>query len=467
MSTILPASKSLREESSFRDARSGFVFRRDNTLYRQINHPTQPAYDHLMASGLYKLLVDKDLLIPHQEVDIPPADPATAWKIIAPEQIAFIAHPYEWTFGQLKDAALATLQIQTLALEHGMILKDASAYNIQFHHARPTLIDTLSLELYQDRQTWPAYRQFCQHFMAPLALMARRDLRLGQLSRLHIDGVPLDLASQLLPRRTRLSLGLQAHIHLHAAAQKRYADRGTQAKRASMSKFSLQSLMTHLSKTVQRLKLADRSSTWSDYYDQTNYAPADLDHKQQLVEQFLDEVHPQTVWDLGSNTGRFSFAAASHASQVIGFEADPIAAEIAYRRCRELKTTNVLPLVQDLTNPSPALGFDHRERPSLEARGPADCAMMLALIHHLAIANNVPLPRLAQWAARLCRWLIIEFVPKSDSQVQRLLAGREDIFPDYAQDPFERDFTQHFDIRHRAPIGQTPRTLYLMQRRQQ
>src|SRR6185295_13694272 len=120
-----------------------------------------------------------------------------------PEPIPFVSYPYEWSFGELKAAALATLEIEGRAVAHGMGLKDASAYNIQFRGVRPVLVDTLSFERLEREAPWVAYRQFCQHFLAPLALMSRRDVRLSQLLRIYIDGVPLDLASELLPGRSR------------------------------------------------------------------------------------------------------------------------------------------------------------------------------------------------------------------------------------------------------------------------
>jgi hypothetical protein len=175
-----------------------------------------------MESGLYAKLVKAGLLISHTEsgdgLAYQPADTALAFRTLRPERVDFISYPYEWSFGELKDAALATLSIQKRALKLGMSLKDASAYNIQFHGGKPTLIDTLSFEIYKEGEPWVAYRQFCQHFLAPLALMAYRDIRLSQLMRIYIDGVPLDLASALLPIRTRWNLGLATHIHLHASA---------------------------------------------------------------------------------------------------------------------------------------------------------------------------------------------------------------------------------------------------------
>ncbi len=166
-------------------------------LYRQVNRKYEQEYVRLMESGLYEKLVKAKLLIPHIEVDNVEAESGERFKIIQPERVPFISYPYEWSFGQLKDAALATLSIQKRALKLGMSLKDASAYNIQFVRGKATLIDTLSFELYKEGQPWVAYRQFCQHFLAPLALMALKDVRLSQLLRVYIDGVPLDLASEL------------------------------------------------------------------------------------------------------------------------------------------------------------------------------------------------------------------------------------------------------------------------------
>src|SRR5215216_6396727 len=221
--------------ASFRDP-SGFLFARDGVLYRQVNRKYEQEYTRLMESGLYDKLVKAGLLVSHVEVDHAPAEAALAYKIIQPERVPFISYPYEWSFGQLKDAALATLSIQRRALKVGMSLKDASAYNIQFVRGKATLIDTLSFEIYKEGQPWVAYRQFCQHFLAPLALMATRDIRLNQLLRVYIDGIPLDLASELLPGKTRLNFGLLTHVHLHASAQKRYSGADVKSQGGSMSK---------------------------------------------------------------------------------------------------------------------------------------------------------------------------------------------------------------------------------------
>ncbi|HNB54637.1 MAG TPA: hypothetical protein PK530_22000, partial [Anaerolineales bacterium] len=301
------AETSSRVHASFRDP-SGFLFRREGTLYRQINPVYRENYETLMASGLYQKLVKKHALLAHEEVDVP-AWTATAYKVIQPRELAFISYPYEWSFSQLKDAALLTLSIQKQAFAAGMVLKDSSAYNIQFDLAtgKPVLIDTLSFERYTGGP-WVAYRQFCQHFLIPLALMAYKDVRLSQLMRVYIDGIPLDLGSQLLPRKTRLNFGLAVHIHAHAAAQRQYAGKKveTQTQTRQMNQNSFLGLMDSLEKTVRALSWNPQGTEWGDYTDNTNYSSAAMAHKKRLVEGFLKEIAPESVWDLGANTGEFS-----------------------------------------------------------------------------------------------------------------------------------------------------------------
>jgi hypothetical protein len=446
--------------ASFRDP-SGFLFSMGNFLYRQVNQAYREDYDHLVSSGLYRKLVDAGLLIPHQEVTIDPVKQDLAYKVIQPEPVHFISYPYEWSFSQLKDAALTTLKIQKYSLECGMSLKDSSAYNIQFHQGRPLLIDTLSFEIYREGKPWDPYRQFCQHFLAPLSLMAFRDVRLGQLERVYIDGVPLDLASSLLPRRTRFVMPLQIHIHLHAASQKHYAGKSVEMSR-KFSRVALLGLIDSLESGVRGLCWSPAGTEWGDYYDETNYSSEGLQHKEQLVTEFLRQIHPASVWDLGANTGRFSRLASQNNIPTLAFDIDPGAVEKAYLECVARGEKNLLPLLLDLTNPSPSIGWHNRERMSLLERAPADAVLALALIHHLAISNNVPLDRLASFFSDLGKWLIIEFVPKSDSQVQRLLATRKDIFLDYTIEMFENVFSDKFIIHRNEAIPGTQRRLYLM-----
>ena len=457
---------STRLPASFRDP-SGFLFLDGGILYRQVNQIYAENYDLLMESGLYTGLVKAGVLISHKEVEQSPGKEGTAYKFLQPEIIPFISYPYEWSFSQYKDAALATLSIQKRALKRGMSLKDASAYNIQFLHGRPILVDTLSFEKYQEGQPWIAYKQFCQHFLAPLALMALRDVRLGQLMRLHIDGIPLDLASQLLPGTTRLNFGLLTHIHLHARAQKRFADSEiTRTKRRmSMSKQGMIGLIDSLHASVKKLHWDAGGTEWSNYYEITNYSDAAFEHKKETVEKWVSQVKPVSVWDLGANNGEFSRIASRAGIYTISSDIDPAAVEQNYLQTRKDKEKNLLPLWQDLTNPSAALGWAHRERDAFTQRGPADMVFALALVHHLAISNNVPLLKVAEYFAELCNWLVIEFVPKSDSQVLKLLQNREDIFENYTSEGFDEAFSEFFEIQERVNLKETDRVMYLYRKR--
>jgi SAM-dependent methyltransferase len=458
-----PSQSSGKLPASFRDP-SGFLFSRDGDLYRQVNRKYEREYTRLKESGLYEKLVKAGLLVSHSEVDLAPAEADSAYRILQPERVPFISYPYEWSFGQLRDAALATLSIQRRALKAGMSLKDASAYNIQFLRGKPTLIDTLSFEIYNEGLPWVAYRQFCQHFLAPLALMAFRDVRLNQLLRVYIDGIPLDLASELLPTRTRLNFGLLTHIHLHAGAQKRYAGADVKSRATTtFGKNAMTGLIDSLDETIRKMDWKPAGTEWGNYYDITNYSDAAFEQKKLLVREWARRVQPALVYDLGANTGVFSRIAGETGAYVISSDIDPAAVEQNYRQLKSDKTDNILPLLLDLTNPSPAMGWANQERDSFAGRGPADLVLALALIHHLAISNNVPLTEVAEVLARLGSWLVIEFVPKTDSQVQKLLVSREDIFPQYTREGFEAAFCQRFAIHEAVPLQESERVLYLMQ----
>jgi hypothetical protein len=448
---------------SFRDP-SGFLFRHDSILYRLVNDTYKEHYDALMTTGLYQELVEKKLLVPHQEVDPDFEIPNTAYKVIRPQNISFISYPYEWSFGQLKNAALATLEIERIALKYGVTLKDASAYNIQFIDGKPVLIDTLSFEKYRLGDPWIAYRQYCQHFLAPLMLMAYCDVRLGQLLKIYIDGVPLDLASSLLPKRSWANFGAITHIHLHAKSQKKHAAAYLPMQRPNMGQSALFGLIDNLSTTVSRLNWRPDGTEWADYYNDNNYAQSEFENKKKLIQDYLDLTKPFSVWDLGANVGLFSRLASQEGIFTVAFDIDPACVERNYLNVVKHDESCLLPLVLDLTNPSPGIGWANKERSTLIDRGPADMVFALALLHHLAISNNLPFNLIAGFFSRICNNLIIEYVPKKDSQVQRMLVNREDIFNEYTQEIFEMEFGQYFVTIRKDTVTNSSRTLYLMKR---
>jgi hypothetical protein len=450
---------------SFRDP-SGHVFSREGRLLRQVNASYAAHYDHLHASGLYDELVGRGVLVSHRETT-EAADRPGAYAVIAPQVVPFISYPFEWAFSQLKTAALTTLAIQRAAVEHGMVLKDASAYNIQFIGAAPLLIDTLSFERWQEGTPWVAYRQFCQHFLAPLALMSATDVRLGALSRLFIDGPPLDLASRLLPATSKFHPSLLVHLHLHARAQTKHGGGSLENKRQSSSftKRAMLGLVDHLESAISRLTYTPSGTTWVDYYDHTNYSAAAMSDKHKIVAAFVETERPSTVWDLGANTGAFSRTAADAGAYTIALDGDPAAVERHVLAGCERGEKRILPLVMDLANPTGALGWAHDERLSLASRGPADVVLALGLIHHLSLSNHVPFGMTADFLARIGRTLIIEFVPRTDSQVAAMLSRMPTADDRYTLEAFERAYQERFVILDAEPIPGSDRRLYRMHSR--
>ncbi len=449
-------------KGSFRDP-AGYVYRDDKgTLLRKVTAEGLADFDAADTAGVYDELIEAGLLVPHKLVGKRSADGLT----LAPKEVPVISYPFEWSFTMLKDAALATLEIQRRALAKGVSLKDASAYNIQFVDGKPQLIDTLSFEAYAEGKPWVAYGQFCRHFLAPLTLMAFVDIRLGQLSRDYIDGVPLDLAAKLLPRTARLRPSVLMHIVLHSKAQD---SKGGEHKTTStqVTKRNLLAIIESLERTVRSLGPKVSRTEWADYYQgNTNYTETAAAKKRKLVASFASAVPKlKTAIDFGGNDGHYSRVFSELGASTICADIDPFAVEANYRRVRSQNEEKLLPLLVDLTNPGGALGWANQEREALHERIRTDAVMALALIHHLAISNNLPLDMIAEYFSRFGGHLIIEFVPKKDSQVEKLLATRKDVFPHYDEKHFEQAFGSYYQLVKREQIAGTKRTLYLFKRK--
>ena len=450
-----------REASSFRDP-AGFLFWRDGRIYRHVCPAYSRQFELARSSGLYARCIDTGQLLPFEIAASSLSGPDSI-AVLEPRQLSTISYPYEWSFGQLKDAAILTLELQLEALKHGMLLKDASAYNVQFVDGRPCFIDHLSFDLVSDYGLWPAYGQFCRHFIAPLVLMAEIDLGLGKLSQLYLDGVPLPLASSLLPRRTWFRPGLAMHLHLHARMVSKHSSSKVEVRPLPPQRLAL--IAESLLGLVRKLSPKGQKTEWGAYYSDTNYVEGALDAKQQLVKDIVSRISPKVLWDLGGNNGHFSHAVRDLADEILCLDLDVAAVDQNYARCKNEQVKNVLPLVFDVSNPSAGIGFCNRERTPLEERSKPDMIMALALIHHLVIARNLPLAELASFFSDRAEYLIIEFVPKSDSQVQRLLLNRKDVFSDYTAEGFRSAFAAKFEILDERPILSSERSIFLMRRK--
>jgi ribosomal protein L11 methylase PrmA len=449
-------------EASYKDP-SGFVFTQNGVIYRQVNQLYRENYDLLFSSGVYKLLTDRGLLIKHTETDVSKRE--NVYKIIRPEQIPFISHPYEWSFSQLKDAALLTLTVQKIALSRGMILKDATPFNIQFFRGKPVFIDTLSFEKYREGLPWTPYRQFCEQFLAPLALYSYRDLRLKSLLIDSVGTISLDLAVKLLPWSAKINPGIFIHLVMHAQSQSRVvrvSDKTRQSR--NFTRLSMSGLIDSLEKTVENLKFPGYKTVWTDYagtggcpsYETGSYAA-----KKAAVKKFITLVKPEYVWDIGANTGDFSRIASGSGAFTVSMDFDPTVVESNYLQVKNKGETGILPLLMNVTNPTPGTGWINRERPGILDRPHPDTVLALAIIHHLAITGNIPLSKIAEFLASLCQNLIIEFVPKSDPQTQKLLHNREDIFDRYNEYEFLREFGIRFTLVNSEKLAGSDRTVYL------
>ncbi|MEZ5399593.1 MAG: hypothetical protein R2729_07970 [Bryobacteraceae bacterium] len=450
-STALPLA------GSFRDP-AGFVFVEEGAYKRVVAQAGHADYQRFMGSGLYAELAAARLIVPHVE-----EARGVETLILVPEQIPFISYPYEWCFSQLRDAALLTLDIQLHSLRRGMSLKDASAFNVQFRGARPVFIDTLSFEA-NAGGPWPAYDQFCRHFLAPLALMATRWDSFNQFLSASPEGLPLAMVSRLLPARTWFQPGLLMHIHLHARAQNNAAQGQPASTRTTPDRKA--ALAESLRSAIESLRPPRRSTAWSGYYEErSHYTPASEQFRREYVARTLLNARPELVFDLGANRGDYSRLTAELGFRCVAFEMDAACAETAYLEARRSAADLVLPLRMDLRNPSPGLGFHSRERMALHDRPRASMLLALAIIHHLRITGLAPFALISEYFAALGDHLLLEFVPKDDPMTALMLAHRTDIFDDFTLDGLRQAFHPLWELASVEPIPESPRTLCLFQLR--
>jgi len=450
-------------DSSFRDP-SGYIFNKDDIFYRVVNNSYKSNLDLLEESGLYKRLVKNNKILPYTNCKSIAIDSKDIYKILLPEQLKHTSYPYEWCFSQLKDAALLTLDIQENSLKHGMSLKDASAYNVQFHHGLPVMIDTLSFEKYKEGKPWVAYKQFCQHFLAPLVLSSYVDIKSIRLLQLFIDGIPLEYVVKQLSIKSILRPSVFMHIYLHAKAQNINSGKA-KLNNKNVSKVAVLGLIGSLRSLINSLEWTPAGTEWGEYYTDTNYSTLSMDKKHQVIDEIIDDFNPRSLWDIGGNNGEFTRLASNKGIVSTLFDIDYAAIEKSYRRTKIEKEENIASFVMDFTNPSPGVGWSNKERLSIVNRRSADMVLALALIHHLCISNNLPFNLVAEFFNRITlKYLVIEFVPKSDSQVKHLLKTREDIFVNYDQQGFESSFLELFNIIKSTKVENSDRIIYLMEK---
>ncbi|HEV3411049.1 MAG TPA: methyltransferase domain-containing protein [Puia sp.] len=450
--------------ASFRDP-AGFVFTIDDVIYRQVNRSYAELYEQLMKSGLYAKLTHDSFLIPHTEapdspIQSPNPDRQSHYKTLLPRKLSRLSYPGEWCPAQLRDAALLTLKIQRLAMEYNMTMKDATPFNIQFDNGSPIFIDTLSFDLYDPAKPWIAYRQFCECFLFPLYLHRYTQTGTGKISTAWPDGIPVPTTARLLPLKSRWNAGVWLHVFLQNHVGSRQPAASEQNLRFSKAKLS--NLIEHLQSIVTRLNPAGNNrSAWSNYYDETILGKAYLEEKERLFRQYLDDIEFADALDLGCNDGWFSKILTKTGAPVIAVDSDCQCIDKLYRD----RNPNILPLCVDLTNPTPATGFQNTERASFTDRAPSDLVTALALVHHLALHNNIPLSLIADYLSQLAKkYLIIEFIPLSDPKATELIARKQSPTIDYDAGHFESAFGRDFRIQRKDQVPGTERLLYLLKK---
>jgi SAM-dependent methyltransferase len=359
----------------------------------------------------------------------------------------------------LKDAALLQLELLIDALHENVILKDATPFNVQWKGTAPVFIDVTSFVRWRKGEPWAGYRQFCELQLYPLLLQAYKGVSFQPWLRGRIDGIETAEIARLFSWRDWLRPGILTQVVAQHRLQRQFASGAPrikqQLKEAGLQKSIILAAVERLRKLVGRLEWTPERSTWVDYASNNTYDEHSAGMKASFVEKRLATRRSGVVWDLGCNTGRFSKIAAKYADVVVAVDADHASIERLYHDLKREGARTVIPLVGNVADLSPALGWRALERQAFVDRGRPDVVLCLALVHHLAITANIPIHDLVQWLHGLGADLVIEFPLPHDPMVQQLLSAKDQRYDDYALDSFESSLTTYFDIRERLQLSES------------
>jgi len=446
------------------------VYEYGGRIIRTVTDRAIRDYLRVKDSGIIPWLISKGWLIKTIERDVAEFGLGNDVRaILEHPRLHFISYPYEWVFSALKRSALLHLDLHLAALERGVTLSDASAYNIQFQGPNPVFIDVLSLRPYREGEFWTGHRQFCEQFLNPLLLQSLAGVPYNAWFRGHLEGIPTEYLARVLPWRRKLNWRVFSHVTLLTRMQSNASKKSTEQlhklRDRKLTRNSYRALLEQLRNWIAGLQPGGASHTvWADYQKTQSYSAEERSKKKQFVMEFVRKVRPKLVWDLGCNIGDYSFTALdAGAGEVIGFDFDHPALETAFARARR-EDRNFLPIYLDAANPSPDQGWAQKERQGLVQRASADALIALAFEHHLCIGRNIPIPEFLRWLVSLAPTGVVEFIEKSDPTVQIMLAVREDIFSDYSLDSFRASLCRHARIVREEQISDTGRRLLWFER---
>jgi SAM-dependent methyltransferase len=453
-----------REPGSFRDPAST-VFYLDGRVLRGLDEQAAAEWRALQATSFFPRLLEQGRVCRTAPVAAPSGDGGWA-LVLEHERIPFVSYPYEWTFSMLRDAALLHLDVLLEALDEGVTMKDGYAYNVQWRGTDPVFIDVVSFERLRGGEPWAGYRQFCQTFLYPLLLQAYKGVAFQPLLRGQVDGIPPRQMRRLLSGRDQLRPGVLKHVTLHSAMESRMSGAGTQHVREELEAAGYSGELNRATVRALRRLLAGLSwrpdpSHWADYQQTSTYTEQERAAKAAFVDQALAGGRLGLVWDLGCNDGTYARIAARHADAVVAVDLDDAVVDDLYRRLRGEGQARILPLVMNLTDPSPGIGWRGRERAPFFGRARPDAVLCLALVHHLALAANVPLPEVVDWLRGMDARVVVEFVDPADPMAERLLGNlKPGVHDAYRREVFERLLGERFEVQRRLELPSGTRTLY-------
>lgn len=454
-----------RHASSFRDP-SGYIFNDNGIIKRRVLPIYFEQYKALKNQNIFTKLSSLGLLIEHEELFENDSE-----IVILPKQLPFVTYPYEWCFNQYKEAALLTLKLQKYCLENNFSLKDASAFNITFYKGKAVFIDTLSFDFYQNNLPWRGYKQFISHFLGPLVLAHYYGSQSLKLLSNFIDGIPIKMVSSMLPLKSKLNPFLYSNIHLLAKFENKYnEDDKKDVKLVSLSKKAQLNMLSSLYNYIKKLSLKEESE-WGDYYNKINYTDEAFLHKSEIINNWVNKLEIKSLIDLGGNDGTFVRQIENKPELALVCDIDNNAVDLNYKSIKLNRELNILPIVVDVLNPSPSIGFNNQERDSFINRVKKfapDVTLALALLHHMSLSGNIPFNMSAKFFASFSKYLIIEFPKRDDSWVQRLLSSKGEFqnhFNFYTIINFKKDYENYFETIDEISIHNSERVLFLLKRK--
>lgn len=447
---------------SYKDLSARVIYK-DGKYIRLILNSYKDEYDHLMNSGLFEELIKNNLLISHEEITLNEFN-KEVYKVILPKQIAFQSYPFEWSYQQWRKAISTFLKINLISLKYGMILKDATPYNFCFEKGSSIMLDTSSFIFFKENDKWVAYKQFCQEFLSPIALMYYNGSSWAKLYMSNLRGISLDFVSKQLPMKSWFNLSILLHIHLHS----KYSFKVSKDSKINDNGFSLGVINSLFSMILSSINSWRRpyffKSYWNKYYEEEIETEEYINSKEQVIINWLRFMTPNSVLDLGANTGKFSIIASSFSNKVISLESDSSCVDEIVKQIDQKKIINLYPLICNLAEPSPSLGLLNREINSIFLRAKSELVMSLALIHHLYFSKNMSFDHIAELCFEFTlNSLIIEFIPINDRKVKALSnfnSGREN---GYCMESFLSCFESKFTLIEYFTLENSSRSLFLFQ----